>query len=118
MAQARELDVVITDVLKATVKYRLYVGGRNEEWRVPNASSFDLSKLVVGSRYKVWTTTIWSDEYNFRKGHNERVPRYEWVSVKELPLDGKPQTKSAKQAEFSKLAASMPLVGGDLFQGL
>jgi hypothetical protein len=117
MAIARELDVVITKIMKATVKYTLFIGGRAEEWRIPNASTFNTARLEEGKRYKVWTAEIWSDEYNFRKGHNERVQRYDWVSVQEKNLyDKRTDTKTAKQSAASKALAAMPIVGeGELF---
>jgi hypothetical protein len=117
MATARELDVVITKKTKATVYYELTMGGRAEEWRVPNASTFDLDRLEVGKRYRVWTTSIWSDEHDYRVGHPVRKLRYEWVSVQELSLSAKSTTKTAKQTEASKELAAKPFAdNGDLFQ--
>lgn len=117
--KARSLDVVITKITKATVFYDLYIGGRSEEWRVPNASTFDLSTLEIGKRYEVWTKEIWSDEYNYRKGYNERMPRYEWVSVKEKDKKARSNTMSAKQAAFKKEADALPWAdNGELFRGL
>jgi hypothetical protein len=114
--QARELDIIVRRVTKATVYYELKTGGRSEEWRVPNESTFDLSQLEIDQRYRVWTKLIWSEVYDYRKGHRVRKEQYDWVSVQPLMQRTRSTTMSAKQSNAAKQAASMPLAdNGDLF---
>jgi hypothetical protein len=114
---ARELDVKVTRITKATVYYELTVGGRQEQWRVPNASTFDLSQLKTDTRYRVWTKVIWSDEYDFRAGHKKRVERYDWVSVQEVHSCARSTTLSAKQSASKKALLEKPLADdGKLFR--
>ncbi|MEJ7931000.1 hypothetical protein WG922_13575 [Ramlibacter sp. AN1015] len=111
----RDLDILVTRITAKTVYYDLWLGRQGESWQVPAESTFDITQLEPGKRYKVKSKVIRSRVWSHKAQQHVFADRYDWVAVTEIPPQAKSTTRSAKQAEMARSLAEHPIANEDLF---
>jgi hypothetical protein len=110
----RTLDVVITKIVPGKkVMYDFPNGKGSEDWVIPAGSTFDLSTIEVGKRYKVTSKVIQVKRWHYTSRTNVLVDRFDWEVAEYLPNTTSLQAKTAKQSKASNDLASVPLVDTD-----
>ncbi|WP_422847228.1 hypothetical protein ACOYR4_15490 [Acidovorax sp. M14] len=110
----RKLDIVIDRLTPRTVYYKLFIGGKEEYWRIPPNSTFDTSVLEPGQRYHVYSTGILVNDFDFRKQQTHMVERYDWVTA--VPVTNKAKLAARTTKKRLEDENAPPIVDSGLLE--